>query len=153
MPAIPAIPAMRFVVCLVLALIAGGASAQSCSCASGSNGSLVTGQALTNLLDGKTVCVGSAPTWQHQEQHRAGGALWDYKRGPTDAVDKTAQLGTWSLNTSGANSAVTYLYTGGGSHTFKVCASTTAATYGFCPVGSNASSITFTTRANAAGGC
>ena len=144
---------MRFAFCLVLASVAGGASAQSCSCASGSSSSQVTGPALTNLLDGKTVCVGSAPTWQHQEQHRAGGVLWDYKRGPTDAVDKTEQLGTWSLNTSGPNSAVTYLYNGGGSYTFKVCTTTTTGTYGFCPSGSTASSITFTTRVSAAGGC
>lgn len=145
--------AIPFVTCLVLASLAGGASAQSCSCGNGSNGTLVTGAALTTLLDGKTVCVGSAPTWQHQEQHRNGGDLYDYKRGPNHPVDKTTQLGRWSLNTSGANSAVTYNYTGGSNFTFQVCSTTTAGTYGFCPAGSTTSSITFTTRGNASGGC
>jgi hypothetical protein len=53
---------------------------------------------------GNTVCgrpgagypggAGSADRWQ--EEHVAGGQLWDYKRGPGHAVDPRKQVGTWS---------------------------------------------------------
>lgn len=75
----------------------------------------VTGNALNTLIAGNTVCASrGADRWQ--EQHRGGGALWDYKRGPNDTVDPSKQVGTWSI---GANN-VTYSYTGGPSYTYSV---------------------------------
>jgi len=75
----------------------------------------VTGNALTTLIAGNTVCATrGAEKWQ--EQHRAGGALWDYKKGAADTVDPTKQVGTWSI---GSNN-VTYSYTGGPSYTYSV---------------------------------
>ena len=57
----------------------------------GSGGSLAI-----STLTGKTVCVGSAGNWDAQEFHQSGGALKDYKKGPSDTVDPTSQVGTWS---------------------------------------------------------
>ena len=101
----------------------------------------MTGAALTSLLSGNTVCVPhpSLTRWEWQEQHTAAspgtstsGALFDEKRGTGHAVDPREQVGTWSLNTSGANSAVTHAYNT--TFTWKVCkAGTAATTYGFCP--------------------
>lgn len=77
----------------------------------------VTGGDLTTLIAGKTVCAArGAEKWQ--EQHRggpSGGALWDYKKGASDPVDPTKQVGNWSI---GADS-VTYSY-GGPSYTYSV---------------------------------
>ena len=86
----------------------------------------VTGSALTTLIEGNTVCA-TRNTEQWQEQHRTSGALWDYKKGPTDPVDPTEQVGTWSIATNN----VTYVYTGGASYTYSVHGPT-GGTYSFC---------------------
>lgn len=76
--------------------------------------------ALSSLLTGRTACaVLGGDRWK--ERHVDGGALIDYKLGPSDAVDPTKQVGTWATSGSGANTVVTYAYTGGASHTFTVC--------------------------------
>jgi len=98
---------------ILLASIAGNALG---ACASTS--SRVTGN-LTNFLQGNTVCVpNGSGGWRWQEQHRAGGQLWDFKRG-SSTVDPTDQVGTWSA-TNGANAQVTHAYTGGGSFSWAV---------------------------------
>jgi hypothetical protein len=61
------------------------------------NPTRVTGNALRTLIEGNTVCA-SVGADQWQEQHRAGGGLWDYKKGPDDPVDPTAQVGEWSIS-------------------------------------------------------
>ena len=68
-----------------------------------------TGTPLTKLqidaiVTSNTVCgrpgagypggAGSSDRWQ--EEHKAGGQLWDYKLGPGHAVDRSKQVGTWS---------------------------------------------------------
>jgi hypothetical protein len=91
----------------------------------------VTGATLTTLISGNTVCATQgADKWQ--EQHRTGGALWDYKKGPSDPVDPTKQVGSWSINAD----TVTYAYTGGPSYTYSVY--NDGGTYSFCtaPAGS-----------------
>ena len=75
----------------------------------------VTGTALNTLIEGNTVCATrGSEVWQ--EQHRAGGQLWDYKMGPGHPVDPTKQVGTWSIS----RSAVTYCYTGGLCYSYSV---------------------------------
>ena len=93
----------------------------------------VSGSALTTLLSGtgagNTVCaVRNGERWQ--EQHRSGGQLWDYKQGPTDAVDPTTQVGTWST----AANEVTYSYNGGSSYTYSIHEEGTGL-YSFCTGG------------------
>lgn len=90
---------------------------------------------LQDLLPGKTVCaVRGSDRWQ--EQHRAGGQLWDYKKGPSDPVDPSKQLGSWSIG-GPANRQVTYTYTAFGSpvsYTFEVHGPI-GGLYNFCGVG------------------
>ena len=94
----------------------------ACSASAGAN--QVIGSNLTDLLSGKTVCVGGCtetikvdgvPTevdiWCSQELHAAGGILSDYKKGPGDPVDPPTDLGTWAVTNQGANTIVTYEYT------------------------------------------
>ena len=72
----------------------------------------VTGNAINTLLTGKLVCGRPAagytgsPNDRWQEEHISGGALFDYKKGPTDKVDPRVQVGTW--NRSG--NSVVYVY-------------------------------------------
>lgn len=91
----------------------------------------VTGRALPALIAGNTVCaVRGGEKWQ--EQHRAGGALWDYKKGANDPVDPSEQVGTWSTNFTAGS--VTYAYTGGPSYTYTVHGPT-GGPYSFCTGG------------------
>lgn len=86
----------------------------------------VTGTNLTNLITGNTVCATrGSDVWQ--EQHRAGGQLWDYKMGPGHPIDPTKQVGTWSI----ARNFVTYCYTGGTCYSYSVHG-TGAGPYSFC---------------------
>jgi hypothetical protein len=125
---------------------AGTAQAQ-CSC----NGNAqLKNPALAAALAGKTVCVGSAPTWQSQEQHTGGptsGDLVDYKRGPNDKIDPSEKVGTWSVSGNGGSSSVTYSYTGGGTYKFQAC-SAGGNSIGFCPDGSARSTVNATVKAS-----
>lgn len=86
----------------------------------------VTGATLNSLIDGNTVCaIRGSEVWQ--EQHRAGGELWDYKRGPGHPVDPSKQVGTWSIS----RNFVTYCYTGGSCYAYSVHGSGTGP-YSFC---------------------
>ncbi len=70
-------------------------------------------------LSGNTICVLS-PEFS-QEEHRSGGELWDYKKGPADTVDPTSQIGHWTTGTnSNGKGIVTYIYTGGGTSTYTL---------------------------------
>ena len=67
------------------------------ACAAPSERVATTG-AMRSLLQGNTVCVPAVtqPTMEAQELHEPGGALVDYKRGPTDKVDPSKQVGSWT---------------------------------------------------------
>ena len=86
--------------------------------------SRVNSPELDTLISGTTVCASfGGDEWQ--EEHRAGGPLWDYKKGPSDPVDPSEQVGTWDI---GGNQVrytygrTSYRYSvhdeGGGSYTF-----------------------------------
>lgn len=95
----------------------------------------ITGTDLSNLISGNTVCA-SAGGDQWQEQHRTGGALWDYKKGPTDPVDPTKQVGTWSFDNQSTPTTITYQYGASGpSYTYTVHGASSG-TYSFCNGGS-----------------
>lgn len=92
--------------------LAAQASAQSCP-----SGAPLVLDAQT-LLVNKTVCAARPPdTWQ--EFHQSGGTLIDFKKGPSDPVDPTKAVGTWSASATAGT--VTYNYTGDGSYTYVVC--------------------------------
>ncbi len=93
-----------------------------------------TQAALTTLLQGNTACVPATnqPVMEAQEEHRAGGALWDYKRGPGHAVDPSKAIGTWSVGgQDGRGVFVRYDYSGGQSYTYAVWDNRNG-TYSFC---------------------
>ena len=99
----------------------------------------VTGSAIDTLLSGKLVCGrpaagytgNAADRWQ--EEHIAGGTLFDYKLGPGSTVDPRVQMGTW--NRSG--NSVVYVYnrytpTVTVTHDGIYQVGTTGNTYSFC---------------------
>lgn len=65
---------------------------------------------ISTLLTGNTVCVGSPGNWEAQEFHKSDGNLIDYKKGPSDPVDPTATVGSWSITGTGAATRVNYTY-------------------------------------------
>jgi hypothetical protein len=85
------------------------------------------------LLFGKTVCAKlGTDAWQEFHNGSAsGGRVIDYKLGPTDKVDPSKDMGSWSLpGGTGANARVTYNYGSGGSYSYEVCQS--GASVHFC---------------------
>ena len=117
----------------------GAVNAQSpCSC--NGNAQIKSPTILTSTLVGNTVCVGSAPTFEAQEQHVTGGTLIDFKRGPGHPTDPTKTIGTWVTSGNGGNTIVTYNYTGGSSYSYNVCTSGID-DLGFCPSGTNTPTV------------
>lgn len=113
---------------VLLACVSGSAMA-ACS------GTALTADQLTTLLNGNMVC-GSAGTDRWQEEHRPGGDLWDYKKGPGDPVDPEEKVGTWSVSGSTGHAAglVNYTYNGGSSFSYTVYDNGGGA-YSFCGTG------------------
>jgi hypothetical protein len=107
-----------------LLAFAGAAQALDCSCAPGSKQTTNNTQ-LVNLLTNRMVCA-NVGNEKWQEHHNPNGKLWDYKLGPTDTRDPSAEVGTYSI----ANNLVTYNY-GSESYTYAVCAVGTSS-YTFC---------------------
>jgi hypothetical protein len=106
----------------------------------------VTGSALTDLIPGKTVCASfNGDKWQ--EEHRSGSQLWDYKKGPSDAVDPSEQVGTWGITSD----IVTYTY-GSTSYGYTVYDEGSGASYTFCGVSGGAPVISGATLGGA-GSC
>lgn len=110
-------------------------------------GEVVADPQLTTLLTGKTVCDANATydsCAKHpernpciikmgiQEQHRSGGQLWDYKMGPSDAVDPTVLVGEWSITGNDADTVVNYAYPPGGTPAAYKVFDAGAGTYYFC---------------------
>jgi len=119
---------MKWVVVAYIAISGMWAGQALAQCSAGAGTTQVV---LLSRLQGTTVCgrpganypgpggVGSPDRWQ--EQHLAGGQLWDYKKGPGDAVDPSKQMGTWSVaNDTSASATITHSYTGGPSFTYTV---------------------------------
>ncbi len=113
--------------------LAGQASAQTCATGFRVTNS-TTANNLATLVSGNTVCArrGSGERWQ--EYHNPSGILTDYKQGPTDPVDPSEDVGSWSVAGTGASTNITYNYGSGGTYTFAVyrVGSGAATTYNFC---------------------
>jgi hypothetical protein len=107
---------------LMFVFLVNPAAAQSC--AAGSE-RVTGGNTLRTLLTGKTVCAARASE-RWQEFHNSTGALVDYKRGPSDVVDPSKTVGSWSA-TNGSSATVSYNYGTGGSFAYIVCAVPTVA--------------------------
>ncbi|WP_434130148.1 hypothetical protein [Methylocaldum sp. GT1BB] len=76
---------------------------------------------LSTALSGMTVCATrGAERWQEQHQGTGSGTLVDYKNGPSDPVDPSETVGTWSISGTGANAVVRYDYGSGGTYDYRV---------------------------------
>ncbi|MFZ1810534.1 MAG: hypothetical protein WAU04_05035 [Candidatus Nitrotoga sp.] len=114
---------------ILLAGISGEAMAIDCSGGTQLKNTGGDPNVVANAISGKTVCaISGSQKWQ--EYHQSGGNLIDYKKGPTDPIDKTAKVGTWSTSGNGGNSVVTYNYGSGGAYSYKIHLS--GAQYTFC---------------------
>lgn len=96
---------------------------------------------LSSLFSNKLVCgkpgaanVGAAASDRWQERHASagaaipGGSLVDYKKGPSDPVDPSKTVGSWSIDT--ATNQIVHSYTGGS--TFKWTVHKAGDRYSFC---------------------
>ncbi|MFU2485909.1 hypothetical protein [Thauera sp. WH-1] len=109
----------------VLGLVGAGQAHAACP----SNGQMNQTQ-LNSTFPGNTVCaVRGSDRWQ--EFHQAGGALIDWKMGPGHAVDPTKQVGSWSVNGTGASARMVYNYGSGGTYSYRVVDNGGGA-YSFC---------------------
>lgn len=120
---------------LVLVGLPIGQAAAQCS------GTALSRTAL-DAFGGNTICgapgagySGSAnDRWQ--EEHLSLGAgvgeLYDYKLGPSNAMDPRERVGTWRTNAgaSGAPDTITHVYNGGGTYTYSVYLN--GGIYSFC---------------------
>jgi len=73
-----------------------------------------------NLMKNNTLCASSGSD-SYQEFHAwPSGILTDYKRGPNDPVDPSADVGTWWADNN--NSKITHEYNnGGGKWAWAIC--------------------------------
>jgi hypothetical protein len=109
---------------LVSTAMLGGEAIAACT------GNSLNQTQLATALTGNTACaVRGNDRWQ--ELHQSGGALIDYKRGPSDNVDPSKQVGTWSIVGTGTNARVSYNYGTGGTFTYQVF-SNGGSSYSFC---------------------
>ena len=121
----------------VLALfgIAGNAVAQAGPCG-GFNG-VKTAADIQTLLAGKYACVHN----QWNELH-SGGTLIDFKKGPSDPVNPSEQVGTYTITagTAASYDRITYNYGTGGTFAYaiKPKPGTAAGTYSFCNISTGA---------------
>lgn len=68
-----------------------------------------------SALQGKTVCA-TLGTERWHEFHAPGGNLIAYKKGPSDKVDPSKSVGSWSVS----GHTVTYNYGAGGTFTYRL---------------------------------
>ncbi len=121
---------------IILAAVAGMALASlpalSLAACAAPSVRVATALAMKTLLEGNTVCLPAVtqPTMEAQELHLVGGALVDYKRGPTDTGDRSTQVGSWTV-TAGRSVFVTYNYGGGAQYTYAVWTNSNG-THSFC---------------------
>ncbi|MER2553311.1 MAG: hypothetical protein ABTQ28_08575 [Thauera sp.] len=83
------------------------------------SGNMLNHTELHKAFAGNTVCASrGADRWQ--EFHRQGGALIDYKKGPSDRVDPTRQVGSWAIDGTGNGARMMHDYGKGGVYRYQV---------------------------------
>jgi hypothetical protein len=97
---------------------------------------LMTASQIQTLLAGNTACVGHTPSAEWSEWHNGGmtGSVVDWKKGLTDPIDPTTNVGTYTIASSITAGEVTYTYgSGGPSYSYYVQQGSTNP-YIFCGV-------------------
>ena len=137
----------------VLVLAAATASAQTCPTTG-----LLTGKQINDLLvdnTGRYACGHNGT--ERWNETLSGGIVTDYKLGPNSTTDKSAAVGTYSVNNNGNDTGrITYTY-GSASFVYNIVpvTGTTAPSPGqylFCQIGGPTYSITVSAGATP-GGC
>jgi hypothetical protein len=102
----------------------------------GGFGDVKTAPDIRTLLLGKYACVPGQ--WNEILAGGATGTVTDYKKGPSDPVDPSSRVGTYTITTGVANAydRITYDYGSCGSYTYVITpkAGTTVGTYDFCNI-------------------
>ncbi len=112
---------LMFSAVAMLGLPVGDALAQSCT-------TPLSQSAVRTLVTGNYVC-GSVGSDSWHELHQSTGVIRDYKKGPSDPIDPSKDVGTWTVNSTGT---ITYTY-GTLSFTYQVAG--TANPYSYCGIG------------------
>lgn len=89
------------------------------NCTTGIPGNWNQGSGLSGLL----ICASATSGDSWQEYHDPSGTLVEYAKGPTDPVDPTHNVGTWSTVVPGGSGGVRtvgYDYGGSSNYTFDV---------------------------------
>ena len=113
---------MKRIITSGLLLASAGMSAHAGNC-TGSTYQVGVVWSPTWSLSGLTICATATNGDRWQEYHRSDGRLIEYAKGPSDPIDPTHDVGTWSgltFNAADSTSRATYNYTGGSSYTFEV---------------------------------
>ena len=135
----------------LLAVAAGSGSAYATSCTASTGYNELTGIQIRTLLNGSLVCSPATGPYSNQEAH-SGGNITDYKMGPTDPVDPSVSVGTYTV-ANGTGAQITYSYTaGGGTYNYTVWGTTTSGSgsYDFC---AGTSPVTVRVVAGSSGPC
>ena len=100
-----------------VALVAAAGPAFAATCPTSNAYTELSASEITTLLSGTTACYPAGGPYTNQE-YLAGTALWDYKLGPSNSTDPSANIGSVSI-TGPTPGEITYTYTGNPSSTFN----------------------------------
>jgi hypothetical protein len=132
---------VRYVLAMLVAAAIPGQASAVCV-ASGSYVQLAAVN-IKNLLapaSGSSIaCVGTSGNYTNQEvlQNSLTGNITDYKKGPSDPIDPSKVIGTYTI-TSGPPGQIAYSYAGGPIEVYEVYGTVpvTSGSYDFCTGGS-----------------
>jgi hypothetical protein len=115
---------------LLSVALVGAAQAQNCPCNGGTGTKLNTAE-ITAMLGNRMACatVGNEQ-WQEWHNGTSSGPVVDYKKGPSDKVDPSAQVGSYNV----AGDTVTYTY-GSQPYQYAVCRTGSGTTFCGSPFG------------------
>jgi len=99
----------------------------------------LSGNDIAALVLNKYVCNGVWPNNTWNELHN-GTTITDFKKGPSDPVDPSTVVGTYSISplSNAANGIITYTYTGSATTYSYNVKQNSGSSYFFCPTGAGA---------------
>ncbi|MHB8494806.1 MAG: hypothetical protein ACYC9Z_04320 [Casimicrobiaceae bacterium] len=126
------------IVAIAMSGIANYAFAATC----GTGGQNESAADIQALLVGRYACVHGGSGWNEILAGGTSGTVTEYAKGPSDPVDPSQQVATYTISTgSGSNpDFITYNYGTGGSFSYAINPknSTGTGTYNFCNIGTGA---------------
>ena len=116
----------------LIANVAGPVLGAPCTASPGY--SQLSGSQIQSLLVGNTACYPVIAPYTNQE-YLSGGNITDYKKGPSDPIDPSKVIGTYTIDNT--NNTITYTYTGSPNSvfTYTVWGPVVSGEYDFCSSG------------------